>query len=232
MKPVKLALLGDYSEDVVAHRAIPLTLALARHRVGLGLSWDWIGTADLGDTKTRLASYSGLWLVPGSPYENTEGALSAVRWAREGGVPFLGTCGGFQHALLEFARDVAGLAGADHAETNPATATPLVNRLSCSLVGLTGAVHFASGSRLALAYGAATAKEAYHCNFGFNPIYGPALEQAGLRFTAWDDLGEIRGAELPAHPFFVGTLFQPERSALRNVLPPIVEAFVRAIAVA
>ncbi len=230
MNRVKLALLGDYSEDIVAHQAIPRALELARESLGAEVSWDWIRTSDLRSPATDLRLYSGLWLVPGSPYENAEAALAAVTWARESGTPFLGTCGGFQHALIEFARSVAGLADADHAETNPEADTIIVGRLSCSLVGSSGAVHFARESRLARAYGAETAIEGYHCNFGFYSAYRPVLERAGMHFTAWDDSGEIRGAELPAHPFFVGTLFQPERAALKGKLPPVAGAFVRAAA--
>lgn len=230
MNPVKLALLGDYSEEIVAHRAIPRALELARERAGAEVSWDWIRTSDLRNPAADLRPYAGLWLVPGSPYENTEGALAAVRWARESRIPFLGTCGGFQHALIEFARNVAGLAGADHAETNPGAYTILVGRLSCSLVGMSGTVHFARNSHLATAYGAETAIEGYHCNYGFNAAYRPVLEKAGMRFTAWDESGEVRGAELPAHPFFVGTLFQPERAALKGNLPPVAFSFIRAVA--
>ena len=157
-------------------------------------------------------------------------ALDAVRWAREGGHPFLGTCGGFQHALLEFSRNVAGIRDAEHAETRPDARELVVTRLSCSLVEKSGVVHFAKGSALDAAYGVPSASEGYRCNYGFNPAYRKALEAAGLRFTAWDDSGDIRGAEIPSHRFFVGVLFQPERAALRGEAPPPVVAFLRATA--
>jgi len=105
----------------------------------------------------------------------------------------------------------------------------LVNRLSCSLVEKSGIVRFVSGSHLRAAYGADESTEGYHCNYGVNPKYQCALEEAGMRFTAFDGEGAARGAELPAHPFFVGTLFQPERAALRAELPPVVKAFVDAV---
>jgi CTP synthase (UTP-ammonia lyase) len=70
--------------------------------------------------------------------------------------------------------------------------------------------HFAPGSRIGSAYGAASALGEYRCSYGFNPDYRGQLEAAGLRFTAWDDDGEVRGAELADHPFFCGVLFQPE----------------------
>ena len=232
--PSLIALVGDYSHEVTAHRAIPIALELARTAVPATaeLTWQWVATRDLHDVPRELAAFSAVWLVPASPYENMAGALAAVRCARETKRPFLGTCGGFQHALIEFARNAADLATADHAETNPTADTLVVTPLSCSLVEKTGDLSLAPGSHLHAAYGRDTACESYHCNYGLNPAHRATLERAGLRFTACDEAGEIRAAELPvaAHPFFVGTLFQPERAALRGECPPLVRAFVAAIA--
>lgn len=230
--PHSIALVGDYAEIHLAHRAIPAALALAAREVEPAISWTWIHTRDLTDAPRDLAAYSAVWVVPASPYANPAGALAAIQFARESGRPFLGTCGGFQHALIEFARDVAGISGADHAETNPSGADLVVTRLSCSLVEQFGEVRFTAGSLIATAYGTTAAREGYRCNYGVNPERRAEFEAAGLRFTAFDPNGDIRGAELPrsAHPFFVGTLFQPERAALRGELPPLVRAFVGAVA--
>ena len=230
MSAATIALVGDHSERHTAHRAIPRALELARDRLGADVRWEWVETRRIGEAERDLAGFSAVWLVPASPYDNPRGAIDAVRWARIGGRPFLGTCGGFQHALLEFARNAAGIAGADHAETNPEGPELVVTRLSCSLVEKSGQVHFAEGSLLRSAYGRASATEGYRCSYGFNPAYRQAFEAAGLRFTAWDDSGDIRGAELPGHPFFVGVLFQPERAALRGEVPAPALAFVKAAA--
>jgi CTP synthase (UTP-ammonia lyase) len=223
-----IALVGDYSEKVTAHRAIPVALSLARERLGADVAWEWVATRSLDDAPRDLAAFSGVWLVPASPYENTQGALDAVRFARESGRPFLGTCGGFQHALIEFARNVAALPDAGHAETDPNGPTLVVSRLSCSLVEKTASVQFTPGSLLGNAYGAASTAGEYRCNYGINAAYRSALESAGMTFTAWDEAGEIRGAEIPSHPFFAGVLFQPERTALKGEVSPLVLAFVKA----
>jgi CTP synthase (UTP-ammonia lyase) len=225
-----IALVGDYSERHTAHRAIPAALELARARLGADLAWEWVATRDITDAPRDLASHSAVWAVPASPYENMAGALGAIRWARERGLPFLGTCGGFQHALIEFARNAAGIPEADTAETNPNGPSPVVSALSCSLVDKSGGVHFAEGSLIGRAYGCASATEGYRCSYGLNSEYRVALEAAGLRFTAWDEAGDVRGGELPSHPFFAGALFQPERAALRGDLPPLVLAFATAAA--
>jgi CTP synthase (UTP-ammonia lyase) len=225
-----IALVGDHSERNIAHRAIPVALGLARDRLVADVAWEWVDTRGIADASRDLAAFSAVWAIPATPYENTEGALDSIRWAREGGRPFLGTCGGFQHALIEFARNVAGIAGADTAETNPGGRDLLITPLSCPLVEEVGNVNFARGSLLAAAYGALSATEGYHCNYGFNPLFRPPMEAAGIRFTSWDDLGDVRGAELPSHPFFAGVLFQPERGSLRGEAPPLVVAFVKAVA--
>jgi CTP synthase (UTP-ammonia lyase) len=227
-----LALVGDYSASVPAHQAIPLALERINRECALNVSWRWIATRDLHDARADLARFSGVWAVPASPYENTAGALDAIRWAREIKRPFLGTCGGFQHALIEFARDVLGVVEADHAETNPAGDQLVVTRLACSLVEQTGPLHFVPGSRIRQIYGSDSAHEGYRCNYGPNLSFRAQFEAAGLHFTALDETGEPRAAELPTtvHPFFIGTLFQPERAALRGETPPLVRAFVRAVA--
>jgi CTP synthase (UTP-ammonia lyase) len=226
----KIALVGDYHERHAAHRAIPVALELARSHSGAEVAWEWMATRDVANAPGDLDGFSAVWLVPASPYESTAGALAAVRWAREGLRPFLGTCGGFQHALLEFARDVAGIVEADTAETNPGGRDLVVTALSCSQVETVGNVRFTEGSLFAAAYGRSNSAEGYRCNYGFNPSYRAALEAAGLKFTASDDYGDIRGAELASHPFFAGVLFQPERAALKGDTPPLVTAFVKAVA--
>ena len=229
-----IALVGDYSPDVTAHRAIPHALELACAELRVDVTWKWRHTRDVRDAARDLARFDAVWVVPSSPYENTDGALAAIRFARETKRPFLGTCGGFQHALIEFARNVTGLSSADHAETNPAGDTLVVTRLSCSLVEQTRTLRLAPGSLIRAAYGRDTVTEGYHCNYGPAPSHRATLEQAGLCFTALDEQDDVRGAELPAntHPFFVGTLFQPERAALRGETPPLVRAFVAAIVAA
>jgi CTP synthase (UTP-ammonia lyase) len=226
----RIALIGDYRPEVVAHGAIPRALARAAKNTGVELAWDWIGTDTITDAAKQLQAYRGIWCVPASPYRSMAGALAAIRFARETRRPFLGTCGGFQHALIEFARDVVAIDGADHAETNAAATDLVVTPLACSLVGEHGDITFTPGSQLDRIFAGQVAHEGYHCNYGPNPAYRARFELAGLRFTGFDTEGQIRAIELPGHPFFIGTLFQPERSALEDRRHPLIEAFVRAVA--
>jgi CTP synthase (UTP-ammonia lyase) len=232
MKAVPIALIGDYDPVVVAHRAIPAALKLVSATVGRAVEATWVATAVVRpEVSSSLADFAGLWCVPGSPYVDMDGAMAAIRYARESGRPFLGTCGGFQHALIEYTRNVLGLTDADHAETCPEAAMPVVSRLSCSLVERPGPLIFPSGSRLRAIYGVSEAEELYHCNYGLNPGYEPLVFARGdLRVAGRDPAGEVRAVELAGHPFFTATLFQPERAALRGIAHPLITAFAVAAA--
>jgi CTP synthase (UTP-ammonia lyase) len=228
MKTVRIALVGDYDPAVTAHQAIPEALRLSGQRLGVFVDPAWTHTSTLSPGVPQLADFAGIWCVPASPYANTDGALAAIRFARENGRPYLGTCGGFQHALLEYARNVLGRAEAEHAETSPDAAMPLVARLSCSLVEKRGRVNFVEGSRLRAIYGTDHAEEGYRCNYGLNPEYESIFRGATLKVAARDEAGEVRAMELSGHPFFFGTLYQAERAALRGTEHPLVTAFVEA----
>jgi CTP synthase (UTP-ammonia lyase) len=229
--PLRIGLIGDYSPEVLAHVAIPQALAFAATDAGVPVEPVWLATGRLEqDGADLLPGCDALWCVPGSPYASMDGALAAIRFAREGGAPFLGTCGGFQHALIEYARDVLGLATADHAESNPDAALPLIGPLACALRGVRGGITFTPGSRVAAIYGSLAAEEEYNCSFGVNPAYAHLLDGADLRITGRDATGEVRVVELTTHPFFLATLYQPERRALTGAAHPLVNALVRAAA--
>lgn len=229
MTPVRIGLIGDYDPAVTAHGAIPRALELAGSALGTEVAASWFGTETLdGNAGSRLAGCDGLWCVPASPYRSEAGALSAIRYAREARRPFLGTCGGFQHALLEYARNALGVRGASHAETAPDAEDLVITPLSCELVERSGAVRFEPGSRIAALHGASEVNETYHCRYGLAPAYEARLAGGPFRVLGRDDAGEVRAMELTDHPFFVLTLYQPERAALQGRAHPLINAFVEA----
>lgn len=228
---IQIGLIGDRRDEVRAHKAIPRAFELIAGEGGPRAEMAWLPTDRLAASGVEaLSAFDGLWCVPGSPYASMEGALAAIRFAREQGVPFLGTCGGFQHTVIEVARHVAGVRDADHTESNPSASVPLIHQLVCSLLGTRGRVRFVEGSLVAAAYGAGEAEEGYHCSYGVNPAYLGIVEASPLRVVAWDEEGAVRAVELGGHPFFVATLFQPELSAFQGTVHPLVRAFARAAA--
>ncbi|HEX2101036.1 MAG TPA: hypothetical protein VHF69_10255 [Candidatus Synoicihabitans sp.] len=227
---VQLALVGDYRSSVPAHVCLPHALTLAGEAAGVTVHGSWIPSESIDPTALLLAAYDGIWAIPGSPYRSVDGVLSAIRFARERPRPFLGTCGGFQHALIELARNVLHVMDADHAESNPGAIDPVIAPLTCPLMDHQGEITLVVSSRLRQIYSSATAAERYRCGYGLSPRWRERFETVGLHFTAFDREGAVRAAELPSHPFFIGTLFQPERSAPSERAHPLITAFVRAAA--
>ena len=228
-KRIAIGLVGDHNTSVPAHVAIPLALQMAARSLDIEVDHEWVPTEEITSTD-RISAFDGLWCVPGSPYRSMDGALLAIRHARENRTPFLGTCGGFQHAVIEYARNVLGWSDAEHAESSPDAGRAVISPLACGLLEDVGAIQLLPGTRIASAYAATKTAEAYLCRYGLNPDFRAALLSGPLREAAVDEAGDLRAVELDGHPFFVATLFQPERAALRGASAPLVTAFVRACA--
>lgn len=229
LEATRLVVVGDRDDAVYTLRAIDDALAhVAELRRG-PIDWRWIATdAPRPALDAALADADAVWLAPGSPYASMDGALHAIRVAREGGIPFLGVCGGFQHAVLEFARDVLGIHDAEHRETSPEARNAVIVPLVCALVGKRAPVFLARESRVATIYGRWRIVERYHCRYGVDPRRRAALEAAGLLVSGTDARGDVRAVELATHPFFVATLFQPQLASRPNDPAPLVRALVDA----
>ena len=153
----------------------------------------WIHTASINGDAEQFADFDGIWCVPASPYANEDGTIAAIRFARENGVPFLGTCAGFQHALIEYARNVCGIPSASHQETAPDADQLLITRLACSLVEQSEELTLAPSGILRLAYGVDRITEGYHCNFGLNPEFEPLILANGFHAAARNRTRTIAG---------------------------------------
>ena len=208
---VRVGIIGDRDPTSPTHRATEEALAHAADGIGVPARDEWLPTDSLeGRAGSLLAGFDALVCAPGSPYRSLQGALEGVRFAREGGVPFVGTCGGFQHVVIEHARNVLGFADAGHAEYDPGTPDPFVSALSCSPFGQRMKVAFEPGSKVWDIYRSTVAEEEYRCNYGLEPDRRRLVERAGLRVSGVDEDNEARVLELPDHPFFVATLFVPQ----------------------
>jgi CTP synthase (UTP-ammonia lyase) len=229
---LRIGLIGDYYPEITAHRAIARSFETACfENKTRRITTTWLGTDTLEKmSEAELKNFDGFWCVPGSPYASMAGALRGIQFARENGVPFLGTCAGFQHALVEYVRNALGIAGADNAETNPDALCVVITRLVCPMVEKASEVVLREGTRLRAIIGRSTSTEQYHCNFGL-ALDGEALLTPGdVRISARGHDGRAHAIELINHPFYIATLFQPERAALRGKVHPLVRAFIEAVA--
>ncbi|MBD9363058.1 CTP synthase C-terminal region-related (seleno)protein [Methylomonas fluvii] len=222
-----IALLGEYTPTFPPHLSTNAAIEHAKTALGVDINADWVSTADID--QTLFERYAGIWVAPGSPYKNLDKTLEAIRYARENGIPCFGTCGGFQHMILEYARNVLGFKDAQHAEYDPYASDLFISKLACSLAGRQLPLSFEPGSRAADIYGALTATEQYYCNFGINPEFIEVLKQGPMRITGADAEGEIRVIEWPDHPFFIGTLFVPQLRSTPEQPHPLVAAFLTAV---
>ncbi len=186
----------------------------------------------------ELSRFHGLLVPPGFGSRGVEGKVRAIRYAREHGVPFLGSCYGMQWAVVEFARHVCGLTGANTTEVDPQTPHPVI----ALLAGQQGIVEkggtmrlgrypcrLSPGSLVAEAYGTPEVGERHRHRYEVNNAYRPILEAHGLRVTGvYPDQDLVEIVELPGHPWFVGTQFHGEYRSRPNRAHPLYRAFIRA----
>jgi len=203
---LSIGIIGDYNANFEPHPVTNRMFAQAAQACGVEIAPEWVATDRV--TQRTLEKFDALWISPGSPYRNLDGALGAIEFARRHQVPLGGACAGFQHVVLEYARNVLGLRDAVHAEYDPpAGSRQVMVRLPCSLAGKELIVNLAPNSRAAKIYGSSKVVERYYCSFGLNPEYRDKL--GDLTVSGLDDSGEARVVELPSHPFFLATLFVP-----------------------
>ena len=223
--PARIALLGDRNLDYVTHRELEAAVALLPD----GAEATWVGT----DTAAARApeAFDGLWVLPGTPYRDDDAVIAAIGWALDSGTPLLGTCGGFQYTVVTLARRLAGIEDAVHAEAEPEAGMPVVAPLACSLIGERRTVTPVPGTRLAAICGTAPFTGFHWCGYGLADAFVERLEASGVVVSARAPDAGVEGIELPDHPFFVATLFQPQVGALAGEpLHPLIAAFAEACA--
>jgi CTP synthase (UTP-ammonia lyase) len=226
-----VGVIGDFQPDFPPHPATDSALEDAAASSALELEIRWLSTTGLLEaTQEALAEHDALLCAPGSPYQSLEGALRAIRFARELDWPLLGTCGGFQHMVIEYARNVLGVVEAQHAEYDPYASELFISPLSCSLAGKTMSIRLSPGSLVSDFYGESEVSEQYYCDFGLNPAHQERLEEAGLEVVGKDQDGEARVIELSHLRFYIATLFVPQLKSRPGAPHPLVTALLDAAA--
>ncbi len=226
---VTVGIIGDYDPKYKLHNATNDSLSHASKELSIPIIVKWISTDSLIDSaKEKLREFDALWCAPGSPYKSFEGALNGIQFARTQDLPFLGTCGGFQHVIIEYARNVLGVKDADHEENNTDASILFVRRLTCSPFGQTMKVMLEASSMSYTIYGKPGINETYQCNFGLNPEFKEAIECGGMRVAGLDEQGEVRIIELPSKRFYVATLFVPQLSSSFEHPHPLVVSYLKA----
>ena len=236
---VEIALVGKY---VALHDAyLSVVEALTHGGIANGVKVDirWVDSETATDENAAnlLSGCAGVLVPGGFGSRGVEGKISAIRYARESKIPFLGICLGMQMAVVELARH-AGLAGAHSSELDPRTPYPVID-LMPDQAGVTekgGTMRLGSypcvltaGSKAAAAYGAEHIDERHRHRYEFNNAYRQALADAGLRLSGLSPDGRlVEIVELPDHPWFVGVQFHPELKSRPNRAHPLFREFIAA----
>ena len=190
------------------------------------------------DDPTQLENVHGVLVPHGFGARGAEGKIGAVRFARERGIPYFGICYGMQMAVVEFARNVAGLPDANSSEVDPECASPVIALLPEQRAVATkgGSMRLGAypcvlreGSRAHASYGRAEISERHRHRLEFNPEFRAALEEAGLVVAGLSPDGRlVEVVELAEHPWFVATQFHPEFRSTPFAPHPLFTAFVGA----
>ena len=228
-KRIQIGLVGDFNTKIHNIVAVKNSIEHCRPKLHFKVEDVWIETPEINDNLLAMHNFRGFLIVPGSPYKNDDGVYKLIRWARENNFPLLGTCGGFQYMLVEYARNVLKFSQAGHEETEPANQHLVISKLACSLKGATEEVHITDRqSWLFHVLNKKTFTGHFNCNYGVNPKFTSLLNQYPLTFTAVSVDGEPRAFELKAHRFYAGTLFQPALdSTAANPNPLMIDFLLR-----
>ena len=223
-----IAIVGDYSKGSVTHEKLNESLEHVKEKFGYDFSYEWISTAKLEqDGNEILENYSGIWSAPGSPVASLEGTLSAINFARVNNIPHLGTCAGFQHTVIEFARNILGVKEAQHEEYDANSSFLYISRLACSLAGKRMKVFIKENTKAFSCYNQKEVLENYFCNFGINPKIKNQLNHPKILVSATDENDDIRIIEMPENKFFVATVFVPQVNSTLEHPHPLIHEFVK-----
>jgi CTP synthase len=240
--PVRIAVVGKYTELVDSYKSIQQALIHGGIANDVGVEIEWLSSEryEAGYPISELEAFGGILIPGGFGERGIEGMITAIRWAREGGVPFFGICLGLQCAVIEFARNVAGMEYSHSFEFDKKSPHPVIclmdSQLQVTTKGGTmrlGAfpAKLAEGSRVARIYGTDEISERHRHRYEFNNEYRTPLGEHGLVFSGVSPDGQlVEMMEIPEHPWFIGCQFHPELKSRPTRPHPLFASFVEAAA--
>ena len=238
-RTIDIALVGKYTELHDAYKSISESFIHAGASNDCHVKLSYVNSEKLNreNVAEKLGRMAGILVAPGFGNRGIEGKIEAVRFARENGVPFLGICLGMQCAVIEFARNVLGIADANSSEME-ATPYPVIDLME-EQKGVTakgGTMRLGAypcvlkkGSKVAEAYGKLHISERHRHRYEFNNDYLAQFEAAGMKAVGINpDTNLVEVVEIPNHPWFVGTQYHPEYKSTVLSPSPLFVAFVKA----
>ncbi len=240
-KEVKIALVGKYVELRDAYKSIAEAIIHAGASNECRVKVEWIHSEKINEEniQKKLAGCQGIIIAPGFGHRGIEGKIIAAKYARELKIPFFGICLGMQIAVIEFARNILKMAGADSTEMNQLTEFPVIDLME-EQKGITEkggtmrlgayACNLRKDSNAYRAYGKTKVSERHRHRYEFNNIYLAAFEEAGMKATGFNpDTNLVEVMEIADHPWYVGVQFHPEYSSTVLQPHPLFIAFIKAV---
>ena len=239
-RELTIGLVGKYVQLHDAYLSVAEALRHAGYACGARVEIRWIDSETIRDETAAeiLAGCDGLIVPGGFGDRGVEGMIAAARYARERDVPYLGICLGMQVAVIEFARQVCGLAGANSGEFDPASPHKVIDFLpdQSDTVNKGGTLRLGAwpcrilpGSRMAACYGQELIRERHRHRYEFNNDYRQTMEDAGLCLCGQSPDGHIvEAVELSGKRFFLGVQFHPEFKSRPNRPHPLFVGLISA----
>ncbi|WP_088340825.1 CTP synthase [Robiginitalea sediminis] len=230
---ITIGLIGKYVELQDSYKSIQEAIIHAGVANDVKVEVKSIHSEHISDNnlEAKMKGLNGIIVAPGFGERGIEGKVKAVKYARERGIPFLGICLGMQMAVIEYARNVLGLKGANSTEMNEQTPAPVIDLMEAqkTIVNKGGTMRLGAwdcelseGTLVHKTYqGAATISERHRHRYEFNNEYKEAMEEAGLVFSGINaETGLVEIVEIPTHPWFIGVQYHPEyKSTVANPHP-------------
>jgi CTP synthase len=237
---VRIAVVGKYTSLVDSYKSVHEALIHGGIANDVGVEISWLSSEEFehGQSAAVLAAFDGLLIPGGFGVRGVEGMLEAIRWARENELPFFGICLGLQVAVIEYARNMAGLTESHSSEFQSDADQAVICLMDSQrkVTDMGGTMRLGAyparlrpGSRAHQAYGVLEISERHRHRYEVNNAYRDVLAENGLRFSGLSPDGNlVEIIEQPNHPWFLGCQFHPELKSRPMRPHPLFTAFIRA----
>lgn len=225
---LKIAVLGTFNEGRSPRSSIEPALKHSAENLDLKIETKWYSENEIN--LEIIKEIDGVFIAPGSALEPCDNIIDSIKFVREKQIPCMGTCGGFQRILTEYASNVLDEKNIYHAEAFPDADNPLFSKLFCSIEGTEGQIKIKGKSIVAEVYDNSEVMEQYYCNYGLNLNFINEFIQKGINFSGIDTTsGDVRIFEIMNHPFMIGTLFVPQVKSTKVSPHPLITRLIKEI---
>ncbi len=243
-KEINIAMCGKYTELIDSYKSVMESFIHAGVENNSRVKVKWVKTENIKNdkkAKNQFRNIDGILILPGFGSRGGEGKILSSKYARENNIPFLGICLGMQCAIIDFARHVCGLKGANSTEFNKRTKYPVIDLMeSQKAIKIKGGTmrlgayecKIKTGTKTYAAYRSKKISERHRHRYEVNNRYRKILEKCGLVISGVNDfLGVVESIEIPNHPWFVAGQFHPELKSRVNKAHPLFRDFIKAATV-